>query len=125
MRRRALLARTFVGLLLVFGFAVLRVSSAFAQDDTATVTIHKATCPTGVGSAIFDECHGNGLADVDFQVSDDAGDQVITTDGDGVASAEVVAGDVSISEDADVLDDYLGAYVYCSEQNSGDVLFDS
>jgi hypothetical protein len=125
MRRTGMLTRTIIGLLLVFGFAALRVTPAFAQDGTATITIHKATCPTGVGSAIFDECHGNGLAGVDFLVSDAEGDQVITTDGDGVASTTVVAGEVSISEDANVLANYLGAYVYCSEQNSGAVLFDT
>jgi LPXTG-motif cell wall-anchored protein len=126
MQRKAIVARTLVGVLFAIGFVGLRVSSVLATAaPTATITIHKAECPTGVGDAIFEECHGNGLGDVDFLITDDDGDQVITTDDDGVASAEEVPGQIEIAEDPDVLDDYLGAYVYCSEQNSGDVLFDS
>jgi hypothetical protein len=123
--RRSALARTLVGLALVFGFVVLRAGSAMAQDDTAAVTIHKAECFHGVGPAIFEECHDNGIGGVDFFVTDADGEHVITTDDAGVASIEVVAGNVSIAEDGDVLAQYLGAYVYCSDQNTGDVLFDS
>jgi hypothetical protein len=125
MLRTVWAARILAGLLIAFGFVGLRVSAALATTaPTATVIIHKAECPTGVGGDIFEECHDNGLGGVDFLIADAEGDQVVTTDADGVASAEVIAGEVSITEDPDVLADYLGAYVYCSEQNSGEVLID-
>src|SRR5262249_9627405 len=116
---------TLVGLALVFGFAVLRAGAAMAQDDTATVTIHKAECFHGVGPDIFDACHGNGIGGVDFFVTDADGQHVITTDDGGLASIQVTAGNIAIAEDGDVLAQYLGAYVYCSDQNTGDVMFDS
>jgi hypothetical protein len=125
MRQTVLITRVLVGLVLVLGFTVLRISSASATvAPTATITIHKAECPTGTSGDIFEECHDNGLEGVDFLITDAEGDQVITTDADGVATAEVTAGEVEITEDPDVLGDYLGAYVYCSEQNSDEVLFD-
>src|SRR5262245_8128477 len=114
MQRAVLLTRVLAGLVLVLGFTAVRVSEASAAvAPTAKVTIHKAECPTGTTGDIFEECHDNGLEDVDFLVTDDDGEQIITTDEDGVASADVVPGDVEITEDPDVLDDYLGAYVYC------------
>jgi hypothetical protein len=90
------------------------------DGDTATVTIHKATCPTGIGSDIFASCHDNVLAGVDFSING-AG---VVTGGNGAAAASVNAGQVTVSEDAGTFAAYLGAYVYCAEQGSGTVLFD-
>jgi hypothetical protein len=125
MRRTDVFARLLVGVVLVFGFAALRVSSAAAQDVlTATITIHKAECPTGVGGDIFEECHGNTLEGVDFVITDTDVAETYTTDADGVITATVTAGAVDIGEDPDVLAGYLGAYVYCSDQNTDEVFFD-
>ena len=49
----------------------------------------------------------------------------VSTDGGGVASATVAAGTVTVAEDAGVFSWYIGAYVFCAEQNSGTVLYDN
>jgi hypothetical protein len=103
--------------------------AAVGGTGHATITIHKATCPHGVGSAIFEECHDNVLGGVSFAIDGfEVGSGTITTGDDGVASATVLeaaaTGDITVTEDPDVLAGYLGAYVYCAEQNSGTVLYD-
>jgi hypothetical protein len=102
---------------------------ATAPSGHATVTIHKATCPDGVGPDIFAECHGNVLGGVSFSIDGfEIGSGVITTDSSGVASQTILeaaaTGDITITEDSATLASYLGAYVYCAEQNSGTVLVD-
>lgn len=100
------------------------------KGGSATVTIHKATCPSGVAPAdIFDACHANGLGGVSFAIDGfEVGSGTIVTDADGVASATVLeaakTGDITVTEDPAVFGDYLGSYVYCAEQVSGTVLFD-
>jgi hypothetical protein len=94
------------------------------------VTIHKATCPTGAGADIFTQCHGNVLGGVSFAVDGfEIGSGTITTDDSGVASKTILeaaaSGDVTLTEDSATFASYLGAYVYCAEQGSGAVLFDS
>lgn len=90
-----------------------------AAPEGATVTLHKATCPANTDD-LFGECHDNVLPDILFDVDG----QAVTTDEDGHATADVDAGQVTIAEDPDALADYVGAYVYCSEQGTGSVLFD-
>jgi hypothetical protein len=102
---------------------------AAPSSGSATVTIHKATCPTGVGPDIFNQCHGNVLGGVTFSVDGfEIGSGVITTDDSGVASKTILeaaaSGGVTLTEDSAVFAQYLGAYVYCSEQGSGTVLID-
>ncbi|MCC6790583.1 MAG: hypothetical protein IT336_02805 [Thermomicrobiales bacterium] len=46
------------------------------------------------------------------------------TGADGVGSTIAEAGSAVISVDPDVSADYLGSYVYCSNDLTGDVLFD-
>jgi len=99
------------------------------SDDRATITIHVATCPTGVGPGIFDQCHGNVQNDVSFSI-DASGLQptsvvTVTSDGDGVATTSAPGGAVTITEEAATFGAYLGAYVYCSGQKSGVVLLDT
>ncbi|MER3485907.1 MAG: hypothetical protein C4345_08010, partial [Chloroflexota bacterium] len=68
-------------------------------------------------------CHDNRLEGVDFTI----GDTDVTTDEDGVASATVVAGDVTIVEpDFDTIATAGKAFVFCSvqEDGSGTVLFE-
>jgi hypothetical protein len=106
----------------------VRVTTSTAEAGSATITIHKATCPTGTDD-IFGECHDDGLGGVSFAIDGfEVGSGTITTDADGVASATVLeaaaTGDITLTEDPDVFADYLGAYVYCSEQGSGEVLYD-
>jgi hypothetical protein len=86
----------------------------------ATITIHNAECYHGVGD-IFGECHDQVLTSVGFSI----GGTGVITDGGGVAGATVAAGTVTVAEDAGVFGWYIGAYVYCSEQNSGTVLYDN
>src|SRR6478752_1448629 len=102
-------------------------TGAMAQDGTATVTVHKAECPTGVGSAIFEDCHSNGLGGVQFAIGPDGGASYYTTDGDGVIGPVTVPSDTTIviAENPDTLSQYLGAYVYCSDQTTGTVVYDS
>ncbi len=90
---------------------------------TATVTIHKLECPADATGDIFEACHDNRLEGVDFTI----GDTDVTTDEDGVASATVFAGDVTIVEpDFDTIATAGKAFVFCSvqEDGSGEVLFE-
>jgi hypothetical protein len=90
---------------------------------TATVTIHKLECPADATGDIFEACHDNRLEGVDFTI----GDTDVTTDEDGVASATVVAGDVTIVEpDFGTIATAGTAFVFCSvqEDGSGTVLFE-
>jgi hypothetical protein len=105
------------------------VCATAAPAGHATVTIHKATCPTGVGPDIFNQCHGNVLGGVSFAIDGfEIGSGVITTNDSGEASQTILeaaeTGGVTITEDAATFANYIGAYVYCAEQNSGTVLFD-
>ena len=114
-----------VGAALVFGFLLLHASMGLA-DGTSTITIHKAECPTGVGSQIFEKCHGNGLGGVNFAIGPSGGEQVYTTDDNGVIGPITVpAGPIHITEDPATVAKYLGVYVYCRDLTTNTVLFDS
>lgn len=89
--------------------------------ETATLTIHKSECETGVGADIFETCHDDTVEGVTFWVND----VEWTTDKDGIAAGEVDAGVVEIAEDEATFEDYLGGYVYCSVQGTGEVLIDT
>jgi hypothetical protein len=91
-------------LALVAGLSLVGGARAFAQDGSPTLTVHGAECPHGVGPDIFEVCHH------DVQV-----DSAVLPNGDGT---------VTFTIDPGFLSNYLGAYVYCSEQNSGTVLYD-
>ena len=97
------------------------VDPTSAPDEDVLVTIHKATCPAGTGTDIFDKCHDNGLAGIGFDISGDD----VTTDANGHAGAVVDPGTVWITEDPSDFADYDGARVFCSEQGSQHVLYDS
>jgi hypothetical protein len=112
--------RVFVAAFIVLGIAMMGALSASAQEADATITIHKAECPTGVGATIFEECHDQGVGDVAFEVNGD----VFVADETGVLELEGAAGEVTITEDPDVFGDYLGAYVYCRDLTDDEVLFD-
>ena len=125
MRLARIALRLSVGFALVFGFLLVHSSSSLA-DDTATITIHKAECPTGVGSQIFEKCHSNGLGGVSFAIGPDGAESIYTTDDSGVIGPITVpAGHINIVEDPATVSQYLGEYVYCRDLNTDTVLFDS
>ncbi len=91
-------------------------------DGMSTVTIHKALCPEGT-SDLYGECHDTRAPDIHFSIN---GTRVVT-DGDGVASADVASGTIEIVEaDTDFSRESTAgaAWVFCSVQPGGDVLFD-
>lgn len=109
----------------LIGFSSLSTSAQTA--DTATIRIHKATCPEGTGADIFEQCHDDALAGITFEIVDESlpdGLVTVTTGANGRASREVVAGEVTITEDADDFADYVGARVYCSVLGTNEVLID-
>jgi hypothetical protein len=89
-------------------------------EGDVNLTIHKSECETGVGSDIFESCHDDTLADVSFWVNG----VEWTTGEDGTVSGALTEGVIEITEDEASFDEVLGGYVYCSEQNTGLVLFD-
>jgi hypothetical protein len=94
------------------------------SNGTATITIHKATCPES-SEHLFDQCHDDRLADIHFTIGSDR----VTTDKDGVATAKAPSGSVRITEaEGDFTANATAgaAYVYCSVQpGSSDVLHDA
>jgi hypothetical protein len=101
------------------------LGTASAQTAPVSLEIHKAECWAGVGGAIFDECHDERMAGVDFYVDYEAGgSDTLTTNGSGVAYTEFGAGGVYIQEEMAVTDDYIGVYVYCSDLTTDTVLWD-
>lgn len=123
MRHASVITRALAGLALLLG---LLAAAAPALADGASVTIHKATCPTGVGPQIFEKCHGNGLGGVGFAIGPDGNESTYVTDGDGVIGpVSVPAGSLHIIENPAVSSQYLGEYVYCRDLTTDKVLFDS
>jgi hypothetical protein len=114
---RLLAAALAAALALTVGFAAAQDA---AEESEATLAIHKLECFHGVGPDIFEKCHDNPVSDIGFTVNGAEG----TTDDAGHVSFHGPAATITITEDPDDFADYLGAYVYCAEQNSGTVLFD-
>lgn len=82
----------------------------------AKITIHALECPIDAEGDIFEVCHDNRLTGVDFDI--DGVDA--TSNGDGVAAANITAGEVTIEElDFDILATAGKAYVHCSIQPGG------
>ncbi|MGH2561864.1 MAG: hypothetical protein ACRDJH_22610 [Thermomicrobiales bacterium] len=98
--------------------------SASAQDDFQTashgarITVHNAVCDSEVWD-IFGECHDDRLSGSPFFV---AGVTRIT-DANGVATWEPGQGTHELKQDIDVWMQYDGAYVFCSNQVTGEVLW--
>lgn len=90
-------------LALFIGFSLAGAGRA-AAGDQFSITIHSMECFSGVGSAIFEECH------------DDFDSSTATFDnGDGTVTLVI--------EDS-ALAGFLGAYVYCRDLTDDEVLFD-
>lgn len=116
-----------LALILSFGLvSVGGLSRANAQTDAvdqgANITLHVFECYSGVGGgdAIFNECHdwyNNALTGYDFTVAG----VTRATDG-GYVTWRPSAGTYDIQ--GYNVDLYAGAYVYCSNQVTGEVLYD-
>ena len=125
--------RLLVIVMLVFGMTGAIGRGVAAQTDPfgpVPITIHNATCPVDHPGSIYDDCHANGLAGVPFEIRGfEMATQNVITDANGVATAMIlenmsVTSDITIIQDPAVFASSLGAYVSCSDQNSGDVLYD-
>jgi hypothetical protein len=91
----------------------------------ARITIHAATCPANTTGDIYAKCHANELADTKFTVYNPTGHGTNRwTDADGVTSFAPRAGDNRIIETVEARFTSRKAYVFCSDQNTKEVLFD-
>jgi hypothetical protein len=94
------------------------------SNGTATITIHKATCPETTKD-LYKDCHDDRVPDVHFTM----GSARVTTDKDGVATANVPSGTVRITEgETNFNEDATAgaAYVFCSVQpGKSEVLHDA
>lgn len=113
-RRSACAFLVMLGLMFAISAAPTMASSHYAR-----ITIHKAVCGRFTGD-LYGKCHDNRLGGVPFYV---AGVWRVT-DKNGVVTWAPGAGTRSIYEDFDVFKKYAGAYVYCSNQVTGAVLWD-
>ncbi len=87
-------------------------------EADATLTIRALACPADFGNPVA-ECQGNGLAGVTFSVDG----QPMTTDAAGDARLDVPAGGLNVSEDPAVAAGFVGTYVSCVDQTTGEGLF--
>ena len=99
--------RTITGIRLVavlalfLGFTVMTANQV-AAGAAPTLTTHAMECFSGVGSAIFEECHDN-------------------------FDSSTIVGDVGADTGLIVITDFqgaLGAYVYCRDLTDNEVLYD-
>jgi hypothetical protein len=92
---------------------------AIATSHYARITIHKAVCDSNTGD-LFSNCHDDRLEGVWFYVAG----AWRTTDANGVVTWGPGAGTKTIFENIKQFKQYEGAYVYCSNQVTGNVLWD-
>lgn len=92
-----------------------------ADTGNGSIELHKAQCPAGYkpNDKIFDDCHGNGVAGVEFTIdgpndfSDSAKTKIEQSPGPGIVRfTGLDAGSYTIGED--VPGDANSIYVYCS-----------
>jgi hypothetical protein len=116
-------ARMLVALTMVAGvLAIGAGQQAQAVTKYARITFHTATCPENTGD-VFGKCHNRRLSGADFTVYNPTGNGTTkTTNSNGEVSFGPRAGSNAIV--GEEIDSYVGAYVYCSVQNGGAVLFD-
>jgi hypothetical protein len=99
--RRATGIRLLSVLALLLGFMLVGIERA-AAGAAPTLTTHAMDCFSGVGSAIFEECHDN-------------------------FDSSTIVGDVGADTGLIVITDFqgaLGAYVYCRDLTDNEVLYD-
>ena len=121
MKRARVSGRMFIAALAILGM-VLASSSApvVASSHYAKITIHNAACDLETDD-LFGECHNHRIRG-QFYVAG----VWRTTNWDGVVSWGPGAGTRKIIEHPEMFDvyGYVGAYVYCSNQVTGAVLWD-
>jgi len=123
-----------IALVLVCGVCLpLATYSSVGADDALTgpvaFTVHAALCPlddvNNPDIGLYDACHANTLAGVTFTFASLETDPVsFTTDANGVGSANILDGVASATQVTLSADDPAAGYAYCSDQNSGAVLYD-
>jgi len=126
--------RTLLALVLVCGFGLPLATFTAVQAEDAPIgpvafTVHAAICSTEAVNdpevGLYDACHANGAAGVIFTFASLESDPVSFTTGvDGVGSADILDGVASATQVTLSADDPTAGYAYCSDQNSGAVLYD-
>ncbi len=125
--------RMLIAIVLVCGACLpLATSSSVGADDVLTgpvaFTVHAATCSSEDVNApdigLYEACHANGVGGVTFTFASLEADPVsFTTDAVGVGTAEILDGFSSATQVTLSADDSTAGYAYCSNQNSGAVLY--
>lgn len=115
--RSSRIGRVLTACVLLAGFAAVFVPGGSVSAATTSVTIHKSVCST-TASDYFDDCHANYWSGVPFNI----GGTARTTNSTGVATTNVTAGNITITENANFLTDG-GQFIYCSNGHSGRVLY--
>lgn len=126
--------RTLIALVLVCGLGLpLATLSSVRADDPATgpvaFTVHAASCSiedvNDPSVGLYDACHANGVEGVTFTVGSLEADSVaFTTDASGVGTGSILDGLSSATQVLLSADNTAAGYAYCSDQNSGSVLYD-
>jgi hypothetical protein len=118
---------------LILGVGLVSMSLATqAQEEAEFVpfTIYKADCPINFSGSLFDACHDRFVEGVGFEITDsDTDTMVVTTDADGYVVVDLLQGrstasEIEITESSESFEQFLGAYVYCQDILSGDVIYD-
>lgn len=120
--------------MLVCGFCVpLAMHAIVAAEESTTgpvaFTVHAALCTTDQVNdpelGLYDACHANGAEGVTFTFAGlDIEPVIFATDASGVGTGAILADLSSVSQVTLSADDTARGYTYCSDQNSGAVLFD-
>ena len=126
--------RMLIAIVLVCGVCLpLAISSSVRADEgltgPVTFTVHAAACSIEDVNApdvgLYDACHANGFAGVTFIFASLEADPVsFTTDAAGVGTAQILDGMSSATQVTLSADIPAAGYAYCSDQNSGAVLYD-
>lgn len=105
--------------------ATVQPSETVQAAAGASLTVHLASCPVGyTGTDFYADCHGNGIADMEFVLSGPGGDQQQTTTipetpGPGVVDfTGLAAGDYTLAGGPP--GDFGKVALYCSLQPGGD-----
>jgi hypothetical protein len=112
--------QSLIAVLMVAGVVAVTAAQAQAVTKYARITFHTAVCPENT-SDIFNKCHHKRVSGEDITVYNPSGfGTTKTTNANGEVSFGPRAGWNGIV--AEGIDDYEGAYVYCSVQNRGNYI---
>jgi hypothetical protein len=120
MTRARVTGRMLIAALAIIGMMLVSSSApAVATSHYARITIHKAVCDSQTGD-LFGQCHEDRVSGAWFYVAG----VWRPTNANGVVTWAPGAGTRALYEDVDQFNQYEGAYVYCSNQVTGKVLWD-